>query len=104
MSQETFALLKKRDYSSGLIHSLARATLSRQFSAVATTVPVRLEIVLAVALRLRSFSLDLSAFTFEAITSCMEEAAISREDTITSSNLPLPLTTLSAASLEDTSN
>ena len=72
---------------------------SLQDSAVATTVPVRLEIVLAQEFKLDNRSLDLSAFTREAITNCMEEAAISLEDTITFSNLPDPLATWSAESL-----
>ncbi|MPC17688.1 hypothetical protein E2C01_010551 [Portunus trituberculatus] len=55
---------------------------------VATTVPVRVEMVFAVTFRLRSFSLDLSAFTLDAITNCMEDAAISH---LTSSWVPVSL-------------
>lgn len=51
------------------------------------------------ALRDLSFSLFGLALTLEAATSCAVLAAISCDATTISSNLPVPVTTLSAASL-----
>ena len=69
--------------------------------AEATTSPVAVVTPLDASDKWARFSLSRWAFTLEATTSCAVLAAISWEQTTSSSYLPLPCTTRSAASLSN---